>query len=157
MAEAKKPGKAPYKVLLNDKQYDFDTPIITGVELLNAAGLVPGCYTLYQKLHGCDFEKIPLKNKIDLSDEGIEKFVTKDPDVFHYTLDDEPETTDQKSLSANDILAAGKVDSNTHYLVEIMPDGTQISYKDRGTQSITMTCHPRKVFISILNGPTPVS
>lgn len=147
-----------YKLLLNDKQLEFEKPKATGIEILTKAGMVPPeCHTLYMKLAGCDFEKIELNETIDLSNPGIEKFVTKGPDVFHYTLDEEPETTDKKEMTANEILKEGGVDPDTHYLVEINPDGTQHSYKGKGNEGITMRCHPRRKFISVLNGPTPVS
>lgn len=150
--------KQPFKILLNDKQYEFDKPLVTGLEILTKAGLTPvECHTLYMKLAGCDFEKVALKDTVDLANPGIEKFVTKDPDVFHYTLDEEPETTDLKEMTANQILKEGGIDSATHYLVEINPDGSQTSYKGKGDEFITMRCHPRRKFISVLNGPTPVS
>lgn len=147
-----------YKILLNDKQYEFEQPSVTGLEILNKAGLTPvECYTLYMKLAGCDFEKIGLKESVDIANPGVERFVTKEPDVFHYTLDEEPETTEQREMTANEILKAGGIDPATHYLVEINPDGSQSSYKGKGNDTITMRCHPRRKFISVLNGPTPVS
>ena len=60
-------------------------------------------------------------------------------------------------MTANQILKEGGIDSATHYLVEINPDGSQTSYKGKGDEFITMRCHPRRKFISVLNGPTPVS
>jgi len=124
---------------------------------LEAAGKTPiECFSLYQKLKGCDFEKIDLTEVVDLTRPGLEHFVTKPPEVFYYDLDDEPETTELKEMSPNQILQAGGVNPKDHYLVQVNVDGSQISYKDKGDIPIKMKC-PRVKFISVLNGPTPVS
>jgi hypothetical protein len=107
-------------------------------------------------LKGCDFEKIDLNEIVDLTRPGIEHFVTKPPEVFYYDVDDEPETTDLKEMTPNQILAATGIKPATHYLVQINSDGNQTSYKDKGDESIKMKC-PRMKFISILNGPMHVS
>ena len=100
-----KEGKKPpighkYKIRVGDKYYIFDHHIITGRDIFNKIGLMPvECYTLYQKLKGCDFEKVGMDEVIDLANEGIEHFVTKGPDVFNYEVNGEPETTDKKALT----------------------------------------------------------
>lgn len=154
----KKPPKGKrYQVKVDEKTIVFDKEKVSGQELLAAAGKTPvECFSLYQKLKGCDFEKIDLTEVVDLTKPGLEQFITKPPEVFYYDLDDEPETTDLKEMTPNQILKAGGVDSKTHYLVQVNADGSQVSYKDKGDHPIKMKC-PRTKFISVLNGPTPVS
>src|SRR4051812_42078150 len=77
--EGKKPpvGKK-YKVKVGNHHYILTNHIVTGQQILEIAGISPiECYWLYQKLKGCDFEKIDLKEKVDLTREGIEHFVVK--------------------------------------------------------------------------------
>jgi hypothetical protein len=73
---------------------------------------------------------------------------------FHYTVDDEPQSTSEHTLTARQILQNAGIDSVTHYLVEI--DGQhQKPYKDNPDEDIHI--HQKMKFISIFNGPTPVS
>lgn len=153
----KPPTGRRYQVKVDNLKLIFNYEKVSGKEILDAAGKTPAeCFTLYQKLKNCDFEKIDLNEIVDLTRPGIEHFVTKPPEVFYYDLDDEPETTDLKEMTPNQILAAGGVDRRTHYLVQINADGSQINYKDKGDIPIKMKC-PRVKFVSVLNGPTPVS
>jgi hypothetical protein len=156
-------GKLPphgrrYRVRIGGDHFIFDQNLVTGREILEKAGKVPvECYSLYQKLKGCDFEKIDLAENVDLSKPGIEHFVVKPPEVFHYTVDGEPETTDQKVLTPDQILElAGITPVTDYYLVQIKADGTQISYKDRPDARIQMEC-PAMRFVSAFRGETPVS
>lgn len=156
-ADRKPPVGKHYQVKVDEQTVVFNKEKVTGLEILDAACRTPAeCYTLYQKFKDCDFEKIDLTEVVDLTKPGIEHFITKPPEVFHYDLDDEPETTDLKEMTPNQILADGGIDPKTHYLVQINPDGSQTSYKDKGEQAIKMKC-PRVKYISVLNGPTPVS
>lgn len=130
--DAKKPpvGKK-YKVKIGGHYYIFDHQLVTGRELLEKAGITPiECFWLYQKLKDCDFEKIDLKEKVDLAKGGIEHFVVKPTEVFNYFVDNEPETTDEKELTPNQILeAAGLTPVADYYLVRINSDGSQTSSK----------------------------
>jgi len=147
-----------YKVRVDNEFYIFDHHIVTGKEILIKVGKTPiECYSLYQKLKNCDFEKIDLNEKVDLTKPGIEHFVVKPPEVFYYAVDDEMETTDQKVLTPNQILElAGIKPISDYYLIQKNPDGTEISYKGQPTMPITMLC-PAMKFVSIYNGETPVS
>jgi hypothetical protein len=158
-----KEGKTPphgkrYRVRIDNEHFIFDHHLTTGKEILEKARKVPvECHSLYQKFRNCDFEKIDLNETVDLSKPGIEHFVVKPPEVFYYTVDDEPETTDQKTLTANQMLElAGITPVTDYYLVHIKPDGSQISYKDRPDTPIQMEC-PAMKFVSAFRGETPVS
>ncbi len=154
----KSANKNNYKVMVDNIKIKFNKPVVTGEEILIKAGKTPvECFTLYQKLKGCDFEKISLSETVDLSSPGLEKFVIKEPEVFHYTLDDDPETTDQKSLSANQILEnGGLTPASDYFITEIDNDGNTISHKETPDALIQMKC-PGTKFISIFRGAMPVS
>lgn len=158
-----KEGKVPpsgkhYRVKVGEKQFIFDKQIVTGSEILEKAGYSHlECHWLYQKLKGCDFEKIDLDEKVDLAKPGIEHFIVKPTEVFHYYVDGEPETTDQKELTPNQILGnAGSTPVSDYYLVKVNPDGSQESYKDTPDTPIKMVC-PAVKFVSAFRGETPVS
>lgn len=147
-----------YRVKIGSEYFIFDNHIVTGKEILTMAGQTPvECHTLYQKFKNCNFEKIDLNERIDLTKPGIEHFVIKPAEVFYYTVDDEPETTDQKFLTPNQILElAGLKPPSDYYLVQKNPDGTEISFKGKPNELIKMLC-PAIKFVSIYNGETPVS
>ncbi len=147
-----------FKAKVDNDVLVFNKPNVTGKDILIKAGKTPPeCHSLYQKLKGCDFEKISLNEEVDLSNPGIEKFTVKSPEVFHYFLDEEPETTDEPSLSANQILELGGIKPvEDYYLVEIDKDGQEINHKDTPDAQIKMKC-PGSKFVSIFRGETPVS
>jgi hypothetical protein len=156
-ADKKPPIGKKYRVKIGDEPFVFDHHLVTGKELLEKAGKTPvECYSLYLKLKGCDFEKVTLSETVDLSKPGIEQFVVKPPEVFHYLVDDEPETTDEKFLTANQILENAGLKLLDYYLVQVFADGSQKSYKDIPNQRIEMKC-PGEKFISVFRGETPVS
>lgn len=157
-ANKKPPIGKKYRVKIGDKFFVFDQHLVTGKELLEKAGSVPvECHTLYQKLKGCDFEKINLTEKVDLSKPGIEHFVVKPPEVFHYAVDGEPETTDEKKLTPLQILEAAGVDPVAdYYLVLVNDDGSQVSYRDKPNDPIELRC-PGQKFISVYKSATEVA
>ena len=133
--------KNAYEFTLNGEKFTSFKQILTGEEILKIAGITDvRCVTLYQKLKGCDFEKISLNEKVDLSNSGIENFITKDPEVFSYTINDEPEMTDSKELSPKQILEFAKIDSALYYLVQVLKDGTKKHYAYEPDVLITMSC-----------------
>ncbi len=130
-----------YKILLNKKEIEINTSTPFGRDILSIAGLKPvECYTLYQKLKGCDFEKISLDETVDLSNPGIEEFVTKEPEVFNYTVDGEPETTDKKQLTPVEIMKLAGVDSDKYYLIQVLDNSESFDYAYSPNQPIKMVC-----------------
>ena len=158
MSDKKPPLGKRYKVKIDNEFFIFENHIVTGKEILEKALKTPvECHTLYQKLKHNDFEKVDLNEKVDLTKPGIEHFVVKAPEVFFYTIDDEPETTDQKELTPNQILElAGIKPVSDYYLVQINQDGSQTPLKDVPTFPIIMRC-PVMKFVSVFRGETPVS
>lgn len=158
-----KDGKKPpigkkYKVKIGGNHYIFDHQMVTGREVMEKAGITPlECFWLYLKLKDCDFERIGLTEKIDLAKGGIDHFVVKPTEVFNYFVDNEPETTDEKELTPNQILeAAGLTPVADYYLVRINSDGSQTSLKDSPNTPLKMVC-PAVKFISAFRGETNVS
>ena len=74
--------------------------------------------------------------------------------TFEYTVDDEPQTTTEHTLTPNQILQKAGIDSGAHYLVEIEGQH-QESYQNKPDEPIHM--HQHMKFISVFNGPTTVS
>jgi hypothetical protein len=158
-----KSGKQPpigkkYRVKIDNDYFVFDHHIVTGKEILEKAGKIPvECHSLYQKFKHGDFDKVGMTDKVDLLKPGIEHFVVKPAEVFYYTIDKEPETTDLHSLTPNQILEfAGITPVSDYYIVQINPDNTQVSFKDKPTEPIQMKC-PGLKFVSVFRGETPVS
>ena len=155
--EAYAKEKKGYAVKVNDSNLTFHDPIVTGKEILNQAGFDPlECYQLYQKFKDCDFERISPEEKVDLSKPGPERFLVKPTDIFHYTVDNDPETSEVKFMTANGILTATGLEPTDYYLVEILPNNKQKSYKDHPNEPIELKC-PGLKFISVFKGATPVS
>lgn len=155
----KKPPKGKkYLIRVEDKSYIFDKGSASGAEILEKAGYTPvDCYSLYQKFKGCDFEKISPNEKVDFTKPGIERFIVKPPEVFHYTIDGEPETTDEEYLTPNQILERGGITPvSDYYVVQITQDQQQIEYKDSPNKPIKMEC-PGLKFISVYRSSTPVA
>ncbi len=156
-------GKIPsegkwYRVRIGSEYYIFLKQFVTGREILEKAGIIPvDCHWLYQRLKGCDFEKIDLEEQVNLAKPGIEHFVVKPTEVFHYFVDNELETTDLKAMTPNEILeASGITPVKDYYLVRVNADGSQQSYADAPNLPITMVC-PAVKFVSVFRGETPVS
>ena len=153
----KPPKEKKYRILVDQHSHIFTKERVTGFEILKETGHVPvKCFSLYQKLKGCDFEKISLDEVVDLTKTGIERFVTKGPEVFNYTLDAEPEMTDKSQMTPNEILKAGGLNPSDYFLVQVLDDGTQKSYQSIPEEPIEMICAGMQ-FVSVFSGPMPVS
>lgn len=147
-----------YEVIIGDDKFTFDHPKVTGTELLKKAGVKnPDCVSLFQKLKGCDFERVSLNEVVDLSHDGIEKFVIKGPESWNYWVDEEAETSSEPELSANQILTnAGLIPASDYYLVEFDHAGNETPHKDNPDAPIKLKC-PGSKFVSVFRGETPVS
>lgn len=140
--------KHDYPINVDGCSYVFDNSKVTGKQILEKAEKKPvECYTLYQKLKGCDFEKVSLDEIVDLSNPGIEHFVTKEPEVFNYTVNGESETTDKKFLTPTEILKLDAINPHELYLVQLNHDGTETEYAYTPEEKIKMVCTGMK-FVS---------
>lgn len=77
-ANTNKPTKPEvFKVQIDKQVYDVAEPRPTARRLLEIAGKIPPQnYALYQKGRGGQPERLPLDGEVDLTDPGIERFVT---------------------------------------------------------------------------------
>jgi hypothetical protein len=133
--------KDNFDLIVNGKELSFSKKHVTGKQILEKAGLTQvQCYTLYQKLKGYDFTKINLDEEVDLSNKEIEHFITKEPEVFNYHVNNEPETTDKRFLTPTEILKLAGIDPEHSYLVQVNEDGseTELAYKQE--EKIKMLC-----------------
>jgi hypothetical protein len=74
--------------------------------------------------------------------------------TFHYTVDDEPQTTTEHTLTPTQILQHAGLDPANYYLVQI-EGNHQVSYQGKPEEAIHM--HEHMKFVSVFTGPTPVS
>jgi len=74
--------------------------------------------------------------------------------TFDYSLDNEPQSTDQQKMTPNEILRKGGFDPAAYYLVEIEPNA-QKSFQGKGDEPIEI--HEHEKFVAIFTGPVPVS
>jgi hypothetical protein len=96
-------------------------------------------------------------------DEGIRlhpdmRFISepKHRHLIHYTVDGEPQESRLHELRATEILEhAGLTPVANYYLIRLLPDGDQKSYKDHPEKEIHL--HDGERFISASLAPTPVS
>ena len=138
------PNERPNKgneIYVDEVRYYFTENQVVGREILVKAGKLPvECYSLYRKLKGCDFTKIDLDEVVNLIDPEIERFVTKPSDVVNYVINNEPEMTDQKKLTATKILELAGIDEAKFYLVQLKLDQSEIVYAYNPNELITMHC-----------------
>jgi hypothetical protein len=77
-------------------------------------------------------------------------------DTISYTVDDEPQTTTDRTLTPREILTKAGIDAATHYLVLLHGNsGQRTSYEGKMDEVIHM--HPKMRFVSVSTGPTTVS
>jgi hypothetical protein len=74
--------------------------------------------------------------------------------TFTYSVDDEPQSTDEHTLTARQILQNAGIDPQNNYLVQVEGQH-QESFKDKPDVVIHM--HQKMKFVSVFNGPTTVS
>lgn len=129
------------RILVDEVTLFFEEENVSGRSILGKAGKTPvECFTLYQKLKDCDFEKIGLDEMVNVGHPGIERFVTKEAEVFNYVINGEPEMTDQKILTPAKILQLAGIDPSDFFLVQLRDNGTEIVYAFSSDESIVMSC-----------------
>jgi hypothetical protein len=69
------PGKS-YKIKVDTKKYEVHQHILTGREILAVAGKTPERFQLNQKLRGGMVKKVGPEVRVDLTEPGIERFMT---------------------------------------------------------------------------------
>jgi Prokaryotic E2 family E/Multiubiquitin len=127
-APNEKPNKGN-EIHIDKIKYYFNESQVVGRQILIKAGKTPvECFSLYRRLRGCDFTKIDLDEVVNLKDPEIENFMTKTAEVVNYVINNEPEMTDQKKLTATKILELAGIDAEEFYLVQVKEDGSEVVY-----------------------------
>lgn len=147
-----------YRVKIGADYYVFCEQCPTREAILEKVGYKHlECHLLYLLIRDAKLELIEPGQRVDLARPGIEHFLVADPEVWHYIIDNEKESTEHRELTPNQILEkAGITPVKDYYLVRVFADGSKDSYKDRMNQPIKMVC-PQATYVSIYNGSTPVS
>ena len=76
------------------------------------------------------------------------------PHAIHYTVGDEPQTTEERELTPVQIMTKAGINPDENYLVEIR-GRERFSYKDKPNDPIHM--HEGQQFVVVFVGPVPVS
>ncbi len=81
--------KEGYQIKIDGKDYNFNDPIVTGIQLLTAAGKFPvDEYLIFQLLKDGQFEEIRLDENADLTEPGLEHFKTfRSGESYRLTVD----------------------------------------------------------------------
>lgn len=93
-----------------------------------------------------------MKTKEDQTEKHEEK---KHDHLIRYFVDDEPESTSEKSLTPIQIMTSAGIDPKTNYLEQIVPGHDPISYKEKPEELIDLKNGMH--FITKPFGPMPVS
>lgn len=70
------PPEKRYRIRVDNKKFDVDKQVLTGKEILVLTGINPDRFQLNQKLRGGMVKRVGLDERIDLSEPGIERFMT---------------------------------------------------------------------------------
>jgi len=74
--------------------------------------------------------------------------------TFNYEVDDEPQSTNEHTLTPNQILQKAKIDPTENYLVQIV-GAKKESYQNSPDKEIPM--HEHMKFVSVFTGQVGVS
>ena len=150
-----KPKK--FQLKIDDKVFISEKPELTRKDILQIADKTPACrFEVYVERNPHKQLTLLEDGQIsDLTDPGIEKFITKFINEVSYDLSDESFKTTELTLTPNQILTK-KFGSNAgqYYLKQIVGQ-TQVSYKEKPNEPITIC--PDSKFIYIFTGPMTVS
>lgn len=140
---------------VNGKTYSSTEGTISGGQILEIAGFLPiDDFDLTMKIEHHDFEPVQIQESVDLTSKGIEMFKVKPKKELKFEVDDEKYKTSETELTPVDILSKAGLKAEEYYLKQIIGH-TEISYKDKETELISMLHNPK--FISCKKGPATVS
>lgn len=115
---------------LNDKNFESQDSKITGMQILQRAGLVPvEDYELLIKVNENGFEPIQLSEIIDLRAPGLEGFYSRPYDKLIIYVDDAAVQVSESFMTPNKILAAAGKVVKDFYLVQREGE-IEIGYKN---------------------------
>lgn len=125
---------------VNDIEVFAHEPKITGLELMEKANIGHAeCLDLFQ-LFEDDFKKVAKDEMVDLSAKGFERFITKEAEYRSYSVNNDPEVTDKRELTAVEILKLAGLDPEEHFLIFVNKDGSKVSYGHEPHSKIKINC-----------------
>lgn len=144
-----------YLLRVDDQKYETRQNRLLGSSIIALSGKVADRYLLYQvrRKHGQEYlEPIGESEMVDLTDPGIERFVTK-PKMYHFTIGQKRYESPNRRLTVRQILVdyAHVSDPLVHTLADA---NTQHEYKNLD-EVIDLGCVSK--FILFNDQPTPVS
>lgn len=144
-----------YLFQVKGKTFDTQKQIITGEEILIIANLTPvDDFQLLLKVDDDTFEPIQLKETVDLSVPGKEKFIVKFIKEIFIFVNDEKYPFKDTFLTPREIVEVVEKDPDGYYLKQI--DGHKdISYKN-GMDNPIQIKNGLKLTTNLI-GPTTVS
>ncbi len=130
-----------FPVWINELEYSFTIAVVTGRQILEKANLLPiDCHELFQEKEGRELRRIWPEEEINVSHHHSNHFVTKEPDIFHYTVDNKNFTSDKAIVTPLEILRNIAINPHERYLVQILSDGQQIIYAYDLQEHIRLRC-----------------
>jgi hypothetical protein len=133
-----------FRVCIDELTHDIDDAIVTGQQLLDAAGKRPSDqYLLYQVLQNGQFEGIRPDELVDLRRPGLEKFLTFESDsAFFFTLDNQKREWPAPKISGRTLKDLAGVDPQTFEVWQEIrggedreiPDQEFVSLEPKGTE-----------------------
>lgn len=141
MENLKEPHAAPhFATSVNDTELFFNEPKVSGLELMEKSNLKHiECLELFQLVEG-DFKKIAKDEIVDLSAKGFERFVAKDAQYRSYSVNNDPEVTDKRELTPEEILKLAGLNPEEHFLILVNKDGSKVSYGHQPQVKIKIEC-----------------
>lgn len=144
------------RIHIDNKLYDAPKNAMTGLELRALADIPPDV-DLWQIVPGQQDDILITDEALVQLEQGMH--FTTAPKLIHYTVNDEPQTTQQHDMTAYAILDKASpvtgYSAAESYLKDITNLNDQKSYKDNPNQVIHL--HDGMKFLAIYNGGTPVS
>jgi hypothetical protein len=127
-----------FRVYIDELTYDIGDPILTGQQLLDAAGKRPSDqYLLYQVLQNGQFEGIRPDELVDLRRPGLERFLTfKSDRAFFFTLDNRKWEWPVSKISGRKLKDLAGVDSQSFEVWQEIRGGEDQEIPDSGFVSL---------------------
>lgn len=144
-----------YHFKIQNKTFTSENQNVAGEEVLRIAGLQPPeDFELFLKITNRESEPIQLKEVVDLSTSGIEKFTVLRRKKITIKVDDEKFETYECLVTPSEILTANGFDPAAFYLKQF--DGHEIiSFKNDPSHDISL--RPGMCFITCKKSPTTVA
>ena len=125
------------KVAIDDGHFEFETPVVNGLELMERVRKKPCRYALVQVIPHADDQFIDPTEKVDLAKAGVEKFVTVLKDIVQIQVDGEWVEISRGSHPINDIKEKAGIDLGYRLALETneipklkdLPEGSNFEVK----------------------------